>query len=67
MVEPERDVEQDFACRHAAWPASRSLNVKAHLFVARTPKPLLFGMFSDPATDIGSPVRPSCEAVDLVE
>ena len=67
MFDSERDVEQHLAGRAAAWPASGSLDVKAHLFVARTTKSLLFGMLSDRAADIGGTVRPSRKAVDLVE
>jgi hypothetical protein len=67
MFDSERDVEQHFAGRDAARPAARSLDVEAHLLVARTTKALLFGMFSDRATDVGGAIRPRGETVDLVE
>jgi hypothetical protein len=48
VVDPERDVEQDFAGRDAARPASRSSDVEADLLVAWPTKSLLLGMFSEP-------------------
>lgn len=67
MFDPERDVEQHLASRNAPRPASRSLDVESHLLVTRTTKSLLLGTFSDRAADLGGAVRPSREAVDLVE
>jgi hypothetical protein len=67
MFDPERDVQQHLAGRNPPRPATGPLDVESHLLVARTPKPLLFGMFSDLATDVGNAVRPSREAVDLIE
>jgi hypothetical protein len=59
MLDSKRHIEQDFAGRDAARPASRSLDVEAHLLVARTTKSLLLGTFSDLSTDVGGTVRPS--------
>jgi hypothetical protein len=67
MLDSKRHIEQDFAGRDAARPASRSLDVEAHLLVARTTKSLLLGTFSDLSADVGGTVRPSGEAVDLIE
>jgi len=59
MLDSKRHIEQDFAGRDAARPASRSLDVEAPLLVARTTKALLLGTFSDLSTDVGGTVRPS--------
>jgi hypothetical protein len=67
VLDAERDVEQDLAGRDPARPASRSLDVDAYLFVARTTKSLLLGSFSDRPADVGGRVRPSRQALDLVE
>jgi hypothetical protein len=67
MLDPKRHVEQDFAGRDAARPGSRSVDVETHLLVARTTKSLLLGTFSDLSADVGNTVRPSREAVDLIE
>jgi hypothetical protein len=67
MLDPECDVEEDFAGRDASWPAPRSLDMEADLLVTRSTKSLLLGTLSDRAADVGGTLRPSRKAVDLVE
>jgi hypothetical protein len=67
MVDSESDVEQNFTGRDTSRPAACAENVLPHLLVARATKSLLFGPFSDHATDVGGAVRPGGEAIDLVD
>jgi hypothetical protein len=67
MVDAEGDVEQHFAGGHTPRSATSSPDVLAHLFIAWATKTLLFGPFSDHATDVGDALRGSGKAVDLLE